>query len=246
MENKIPATFLDYARMSDVIYRLGKYANLKFSVDLMYDIPGSDNENKVKRSFHQEYRYLSNNNPKPVFSIQRRYNYYFTIDYNIDNNKGSVRIEAYNMVELLEKLRQVSLWFTNSDLEVFVEKDGNLIVYNNPGMIQVYGLPFDHHLGMSPIILDYNDNYIPGVRLYLNSESAYTDITVDMFMGLYYILKTYNMPLSAQTMLNYIQRPELGTNCTNFCPEIPYGETKKTNFNGGFFGNVSYGINKNS
>ena len=85
---------------------------------------------------------------------------------------------------------------------------------------------------LEPVICSYNDQYAPGIRLYI-SETNYTDMTIDKYMGLLYLIENINMYQSAQLMINYIQRPEFGTNMYSSSKEQYMGEEKSSFASGG-------------
>ena len=65
-----------------------------------------------------------------------------------------------------------------------------------------------------PIIIDRgiaNADKSPGIRLTLDDSSTFVDITLDRLMGLYYTISCFNMYQAALLLLNYLQRPEIGT-----------------------------------
>ena len=66
-----------------------------------------------------------------------------------------------------------------------------------------------------------------GVRAFLNNDSTFFFINSDTLFSLYHMLSTCNMYGLAQNMLNYIGRPEYGTNSYN----IMTGENKQSGKN---------------
>ena len=55
--------------------------------------------------------------------------------------------------------------------------------------------------------------------MYLSSMESYCDISLNRLEGFIYIIDNINLFESAQVMLNYIERPEIGTNLYSFNTE---------------------------
>ena len=66
-----------------------------------------------------------------------------------------------------------------------------------------------------PIVLNYENEQMRGVRVTLNNYDNYNDISFDQFLGLKYIIDSFDMYGNAVSLLNYLGRPEFGTNTFN-------------------------------
>ena len=79
--------------------------------------------------------------------------------------------------------------------------------------IKLTGLMFDKYLEFEPSILEFeNGEQMIGVRIYINSDANSIFMEISRFLGFKDFIENFNMYQSAQLMLNYLQRPEYGTN----------------------------------
>lgn len=197
-------SFLDYDKISDNLMFLGKNISLNFNVSLAYKSPDGG-----RRHFHSEYRYKSKyNDVSNVCSVKRSFDYYLSIDIKGDMD-NSIMIRTSNMIMLKLKLNKVAEWFTT----LFQIKNDKLCIigdYENISMI------FAAHKAISfePIIINYEDETCKeGVRLYINSNDNYVDLSIDRFMELWYLIDNLNMYQAAIVLLNYISTNDiLGSN----------------------------------
>ena len=106
---------------------------------------------------------------------------------------------------------------TDKEFEnLFVQNNGKIVMYGRPEPISMTGLAMQKSLIFEPIIIDFNGQYDIGVRMYLSSINEYIDMRLNSFMGFVYLIDTINLYESAQILINYLQRPEFGTNLYSF------------------------------
>ena len=110
------------------------------------------------------------------------------------------------------KLNQVTEWFTAANNRgLFAKKDGKIIMVGGAQPIKVL-LSFDNYIEFEPSILNLdNGDQLIGVRMYLNSDRETLFIDINKFLAFKYFIENFNMYQSAQLMINYLQRPDLGT-----------------------------------
>ena len=219
MSNLItPITIEDerYDKISDDLYIIGSNVVLRFNVSL------SKNNDNIRNYFHKEYEYTSKySNANTLITIRRSFDFFLSIENfkkdDITGIKEYIRIGIQEIMLLRYKLREVLRWFTDKEFEnLFGKKGRKLLILGRVEKICIDRLSMDKYLEFEPVVCDFETESVPGVRIYLSSENNYADMSVDRFMGLYYLLESINMYESAQLMLNYLGRPENGTNLVSF------------------------------
>lgn len=195
---------LNYERIFDDIHWLSLDTVLRFAVIL-----GKANDNHTRKHFHKETEYDSKYIDKlRVSSINRSYSYYYYFE-NIKDRDSFTMIRVQDMPILIMKLEEIKSWFFNTKTPIFKIKDGRLIV-TTPKRVEVPNLAQYKTLCFEPTIIRYDGSEEPGIRI--SFSSSFTDVTLDKFMGLEYIISNSNMVEMAMLMLNYIECPPFGTN----------------------------------
>jgi hypothetical protein len=228
----------DYDRITDKVMWLGFGATLNFNVDLFFQRKDIKSNDKIKENFHREYIYKINKDDPYRVKILRDFNYYFTIDYNIKDIKERVTIGTNEIYFFIFNLKKVMQWFIgeNGVNTIFSKKDGRLFIPTHPEPIRV-NLAFGNYMEFEPAVNSGNGYDTIGVKVYLNSDGVFFFMSSDSLFSLYHMLTTCNMYTLAQNMLNYIGRPEYGTNAINI------GENTQNKYNNvSFFDRV--GANK--
>lgn len=190
----------DYNKISDVMLNLGDHGCLKCVVSLNYL-----NLSKFKVNFHRE---VQNNTG---FSINRNFQYFYSIEKKTDDVWGNVMIRAQDLILLKRKLAECLKWFDEN--KTFCIKDNKLIIYPTK-RIFLQGLAGNKWLGFEPVVIQYDDSspVAPGVRITLGDDSIYLDVDVSKFYALVELLETTPLYVVAQNMVNYLGRPDFGTN----------------------------------
>lgn len=210
-----PMEFLKIDKISDDVYAIGPNVILKFNVSL------SKISNGKRHHFHKEYEYPTKGISEyhSLVTLKRSFDYYLSIEnMQKDNfgNKAFIRIGVQEYILFKRALEVALSWFTDSKYSnLFVNDNGKLRLVAPIPDFKISKLPMQKYIEFIPIIIDYgisNADKEPGVRIILSDPSSYVDINVDRLMGLYYIISCFNMYQSAITMINYIERPEFGTN----------------------------------
>ena len=203
--------FDDYDKISDDVLYLGSKTYLRMNVLLSNKF---DKDNVPRReSFHKEFRYDSKYSNRKLITIRRSFSYHLSIDKT--DSRVSINIRPQDIILLRSKLKMVSSWFDDG---TFGSKNNQLIVYKQRQPIVIQGLLFNNYIQFDPvaIIWEQTGSQEPGVRMTLSDPNEFIDIPVDKFFGLMYVIQTINMYESAQLLINYIQRPEYGTNMYEF------------------------------
>ena len=201
----------DYEKISDVVYSNGRLS-IKLNVKLN---TYSDKNGRV--NYHKEVSYYNDKANTVVYNMNRSFEYFLSIeDYK---DKGTfIMIGPNQYLSLLSMIEDAFKWFVDKKFSgLFARKDdGELVVARSVKEIRIDYLPMGKWLEMIPKAISFpNGDYATGLRLYLSSYESYVDITFNEVQGILYILKSLNMFQSAQNMINYLQRPQFGTNLFN-------------------------------
>lgn len=200
-----PIEYHDYDKISDDILYLGSKLYLRMNVSL------SSKDNHMRYHFHREFNYDSEyaDDDNGLVSIKRSFNYYLTFD-KIDEKK-SIIIRPQDMILLQNKLSKVTEWFDNGTFGVV---DEQIAILKKRRPIVVSGLVQNQYLQFEPMIIEYEDPpvKIQGIQITLGDPMIYASVNVDNFFGMVYTLSNFRMFESAQQMINYLGRPDFGTN----------------------------------
>lgn len=220
-----PISYIDYDKLSDDVLYLGNKLTLRMNVSL-----SRKQEPDNRYFFHKEYSYGSLYSKRKLISIKRSYDYYLSFDKS--DLRNIVIIRPQDMIVLQRALERAVLWFEDKEHNAFYVKNKKLIVKKQKPIV-VEGLAMDGYIEFQPIVLlTENDNkQSPGIRLTLGREDCFSDITVDKFYGLVYTISTFRLYEAAQNLLNYLGRPEFGTNLYEMednTPPVTEDEEKMT------------------
>ena len=141
-----------------------------------------------------------------------------------------------DMLKLKIGINEAYKFFTDpkyKNLYMKTKKEGTLILYENPDPVIITDLSMGNYLKFEPSIYENMHGELNrSIRIYLSSEVSYYDIPLRNFMGFKYFIDNFNMFESAQIMINYIQRPEFGTNLYNVKSEYYNDPEENNNFSG--------------
>lgn len=200
--------FNDYDKITDNLLWFSNDIILRFCVQLSVK-----NKEGLRQSYHQEYSYTSKFLDTSLSrQIRRNIDSFLLIDVKGDF-MNSVSIRYQNMIMLRLKLQNVVQWFT----KLFKMQDGKLCIIGKYKNEQV-ALDMGKCIEFEPIVIMYDDNTCcEGVRMYVNSRNIWVDMDISKFMAFYYLIDTFDMYQNACILINYLQRPEFGTNtyCIN-------------------------------
>lgn len=210
MELIEPIEWIKVDKLSDDIYAIGPNIILKFNVSLSKFSGGK------RYHFHKEYEYPSKEGDNLV-TIKRSFDYFLSIENQQKNSEGEkmfIRIGPQDFLRFKSGLEEAISWFNDA-------KYSNLFAYNNGKLIIlppipetiISGLPMNKAIHITPCIVDKgiaNADKEPGVELDFGTDSI--NIDLDRLMGLYYIISNLNMYQAALSLVNYLGRPEFGTN----------------------------------
>lgn len=210
-----PMEFFKVDKISDDIYAIAPNIILKFNVSL------SKISNGKRYHFHKEYEYPTKNvqDCSSLVTIKRSFDYYLSIENQQKDGNGNklfIRIGAQEYFMIKNGLETVISWFNDSKYKnLYMSDRGKLILTSPIPTHRISGLPMQKYIEFSPTIIDRgiaNADKTPGIMIEFGDSSSVVSITLDKLMGWYYIISCFNMYQAALTMVNYLERPEFGTN----------------------------------
>ena len=171
--------FTDYDRVTDILMYLSNNITLNFNVIL------SRKDRSGKRNFFQyETEYKSKYYDVDIGrSIKRNMNFYFTLDNKNDFANGLI-IKPQDVLLLNMIIEQQILpWFFDPQKRIFsITKDGKRLVIKGNFDPVNYTQSEYKYISFVPIVYTYEDGtYKEGVRIYLNSQSEFADLDIDMY-----------------------------------------------------------------
>lgn len=203
-----------YEKFTDDIMIIANRVMLRMNISLTY----YTSENK-RIGFHREIEYYSSKANTNLINIKRNFDYYLSIEHVI--TKDFIRIGVPEMMKVQYALHEAYKFFTDSKYaNLYAKTNDDLIIYSRVDPIIVSGLPQDKFLQFEPCVYtDFRGDPQRGLRMYLSSMESYCDISINRLEGFIYIMDNINLFQSAQTMLNYIERPDFGTNLYSYITE---------------------------
>lgn len=220
-----PIEFDQYEKISDDIFSLGNNAIIRFSVQLAR----YNRDTGERSSFHSEYGYhIPKKSKYELLTIRRSYDYFMTIENiyapknnDIDLQKAYIRIGPSEFMNIKFTLNKVLAWFNSQEYaNLYAYKSNELIMRPPIPTEEIQNMSMGKWLRFEPcVITRFDQSQECGVRIFLSDENNYVDINIDKLMGLIYTFSCFNMIQSAQLMINYLQRPEFGSNYTSFVRE---------------------------
>ena len=192
-----------YEKVSDDIYWMGNII-LRFNVVL-----GSPNNNGYRKPFHQEYMYQSKKykDQENLVTVRRHYDYFLSIE-NTSNytytEKEYIIIGVQDFIFFRSKINQAASWL--SDSNIYRYKDNNIVKVGDVEPIVINFISFNKTISLEPIVMrsDIGLN-CAGIRMTIGkNRENFTDLSVDKYMGLLYIVDSFNMQMAAMTVLSYM------------------------------------------
>lgn len=195
MNQRIDPT--NYEKLQDDIYYIGGGIYLRLNVVL-----AKKDKDGNRRFFVSNYRYSSKYVDKgKVITMRRSFDYYLTIECTSDNTQNII-IRVQNMILLKAKIKEVTKWF--SDSNVFGIRNNKLVISKKVSVV-IDGFPMEKFITLEPVIINYDDSSVqrPGVRFMVNNM-IFTDMAIENFYGLAYLIDTLNLYQSAQILTSSI------------------------------------------
>lgn len=213
---------LNIDKISDDVLTITPNIVLRFNVALSKIVSNR------RQHFHKEFMYSSKTSPNPLVTIRRNFDYYLSFE-NVKNSydKLFIRIGIGEILLLRGGFDVAASWFTDKKYaKLYVRNNGKLVLTAPIPDYTVHGLPQGKYIKFIPTIVELdesNEGKVAGVTIDFGDGINIINLTLERFMGLKYVISCFNMYQSAITLLNYISRPSVGTNSTNFSNSNAYG-----------------------
>lgn len=210
--------FIDYDTVNDKIYYLGNNTYLCFTVKL-----SKKDKDGNRIHYHQEYEYKSSFIDKSKgYSIKRNFDFYLTIENKQLDIYIQIRME--NMFRLNSVLENIVNVLMNDNLWAIRSKR---LIYKGQFEPLLISLPMDKWITLEPSVIQYdNGQYSKAVKIVLSQYDIFIELDIEKFMGLVYLLSTFNMYQCALSIVNYLNWNQYGTNLVSF--NYDKNETGKT------------------
>ena len=215
----------DYARISDFVFWFNNDWCMRFYVDLnKYD-------DKGKHNFHNEFGYTNNKTGYEIL-IKREFNYYLCIETSKRDSNGvklQCKIYQNDMYFILHKLNIVEDWFIG-DKNVFMKKDDKIIIPSREQFSETIRVQFSYWIRFEAAVINYKGNDVIGARVYVCNDNINFFLPAERLLSFIYVMRNFNMFLSAQNMINYIKF-EYGLNHHHFEPNVNQALNNNNFFN---------------
>lgn len=217
-----PLVYSSYEKITDDLYWLSNNLLLRFNVILAY----YDKETNKRSIFHKEFKYPSSKTPYNYLkTIRRSFDFYLSLETYYKKNEEEkifIPIKVQDIISLRMGLQTVFNWFNDKQYEgLYATRNGKLIITSPTPNYIISQLPGGSYIEFKPIIIEKAtgvDDKEPGIYMGL-SDNFGIRLTLNKFIGFKYIIDSINMYESAQLMLNYLGRPELGSFMYSFVSE---------------------------
>lgn len=206
MQEMAKVVHKNYEKIVDNIMWLGYEYVLKFNVTLnRYGKYGREN-------YHKEFMYYRDG--EPCINIARTFDYFLSIESlkNSESEKVFIMITQQDLYFLKHALASACKWFTASEYQdLFMKKDGKIFSSMKVDSIKITTV--NGYMEFVPSIITYGTNQEQevGVNIYINSDENSTFLSISKLFALRSFIDSFNMYQSATVLINYLQRPELGT-----------------------------------
>lgn len=198
-----------FTKIVDKICFLGDGLNVYMNVMLT-----SNDNSGGSRPFYNEYEYFSNSIHGKAVTVKRDFNYYLSLEKLVKTNvKTSVMIRVTDMFNFLRCINNATEWFSRQNMYA-TDDGGKLKLIGEYTPIVITGLASDNFITLSPTVILTGNKYATGIQIVFNDDIV-SNIQLDKFMGMVYILNKLDMFISAQAMVNSLNI-ERGTNRHTF------------------------------
>ena len=206
----------DYKKITDILLWLDDKYYVSFTTEFYRTLRDKD-----PVYFHSEIGYQSNG--KYSVNIVRKLYYYLTIESKeraSNGIKNNIRIDQSNSYQFSIALNAVSQWLIDQAYSnLFVMAQNNIIKLGmDVAPIKVNGVFDNTVIEFAPAvhISKITNNQDTGIAIYINNSPEPIFISSSKFMNFKYFMDGFNMYQTALSMINYLGRPDNGTNYIDY------------------------------
>ena len=204
-------------KVTDNLFNLNHSTSLKFSVMLSTRKQGNGDYPDRDISFYNEYE--TNRKGNANVMIARDLNYFFSIDYkDIEHQvKDSVMIRPEVYPELIARLESAQEALFGRNQCCFLYMDNLIQIVNFLPVLYLDNLPNDKILkAYAAITKSPNGDIQRAVRIHVGCDEATSIVTEQKLIALIFMLKTFNMPMYAGTVVSSMGIPQVPTNRVSY------------------------------
>ena len=151
--------------------------------------------------FYNEYEYFHPQLATLATTIKRDYKYYLSLEKATkEKSKLIVILNVSDMINFIDTLNAVSDLFRKT--EIFALNKGDLVFVNKPDPIEMK-TGYGKIITFEPTIIKYDEKNIMGVQIGFDGDIS--NVTLDSFMGLVYLMKNFDLYNAAQCLANYVK-----------------------------------------
>ena len=202
----------DYAKVSCKILSLASNVVLRIVVILT-----DKTMNNTDIFVHREVEYSSSKFDRKMKNISLTPSYFLTIE-NVKPNpnngeKAYIIISQDDRPIVVRALKHAYDEYNKNFSKIYAKRKGMLIKYGSTDPIEVTDLSLGKYLLINyDIVENKNGETFPGFRINLSSQTNYIVLSEKRFVAFLECLDKMDMFSYAMSLLNYVGRPELGTN----------------------------------
>ena len=194
-------SYTDFDRIVDTVLFLDSNHTLDFCTRL-----SAKDKNGYRRFYEFESQYQSNQylNTNIGRSIKRSMSFYYIITNKTQFTGGLIL--RTNDVYLLQQLIQTKVlpWYFDST-RLFKIKNNRLVIIGEYNPV-LYTKDQQNWINFEPIVIEYEDGtFKDGIRMTINSNDDFIDLSIDKFLEFYSYLNYQNMYLQSEAQCNYVK-----------------------------------------
>ena len=204
-------------KVTDKLFDLNQFTSLKFTVMLSTRKQGNGDYPDRDISFYNEYETTRQGHANVM--ISRDLNYYFSIEYKDPEHqvRDSIMIRPDLYPEFITRLESAQEALFGRTQSCFMYIDNIIQIVNFLPVLYMENLPNDKVLkAYAGITKSRNGDIQRAIRLHVGSDEAVSVVTEQKLVALMFMLKTFNMPMYAGTVLSSMGVPQVPTNRTSF------------------------------
>lgn len=185
----------EFSRIEDELYSLNSYVHLKFHSKI------TEFQEGMVKSYYNEYKTVNRNVGSVV--IKRKLKYYLTLEYNCKGEeRESAMIIPEQMYEVLDKFQYIrNTWFNlKNSYNIFGLVNERLVVLDQREAIIIQCIG-DKVIKFSPTIFRSDNGDKPALTIRIGNTMTPVLIQPEKFIGMTYLLSTFDMLNFANTSL---------------------------------------------
>lgn len=207
--------FDDINKISSTIFWFGPNTVLRINAALW-----TNSAKYGRRSYHREVRYYNEKVGKQLVNINLDIDAYATIEQlkpTDKSEKAFIKLRSSDIFTLRTAVETMYRLLDKEFTNLFKMKNGKPVIAKKIKPIELSCSNAMNYLVFSPDIIEAKNNSCKGgIRLNLSSNTNYILMDMNKLLELRETLNLINLPMYGQMLINYIGRPNFGTNLFQF------------------------------